>query len=134
MALSAALRELVALRAKQRCEYCLLHQRHSVKSHHGDHIIPRKHGGSDELDNLAWSCFLCNSAKGSEVAAYDPLTGQLVAIYNPRTDLWAEHFQIDEGTIMGITPIGRVTVMVLQLNRSDRVEVRRLLGEAELYP
>jgi 5-methylcytosine-specific restriction endonuclease McrA len=94
MALSTVLRKLVEQRADGHCEYCLLHQDYSIKSHHADHIIPRKHGGNDELDNLAWSCFLCNSAKGSEVAAYDPHTGQLVALYNPRVDLWTEHLKL----------------------------------------
>ncbi|MEZ4619633.1 MAG: HNH endonuclease signature motif containing protein [Caldilineaceae bacterium] len=134
MSLSEELREIISKRADYRCEYCLLHQDHSVKAHHGDHIIPRKHGGTDDLDNLAWSCFLCNSAKGSEVGAYDPLTGQLVPVYNPRTDDWNEHFQLSDGKIVGLTPVGRVTEMVLLLNREDRINSRRLLMEINLYP
>ena len=134
MALSATDRELVAQRAHYRCEYCLLHQDHSAKSHHTDHIIPRKHGGSDEHNNLAWACFLCNSAKSSEVAAYDQETGQLIAIFNPRTDTWSEHFYTKDGVIEGITAKGRVTAMVLQLNRTDRVETRRILSRIDLYP
>ena len=134
MALSNAVRQLIAKRADYRCEYCLLHQDYSVKGHHGDHIIPQKHGGGDDLNNLAWACFLCNSAKGSEVAAYDPVTGQLVAVYNPRTEVWTEHFLLDNGMVVGVTPTGRVTVMVLQINRADRVEVRRLLAAVERYP
>ena len=134
MPLSDELREVIAKRADYRCEYCLLHQAHSVKTHHADHIIPRKHGGSDELANLAWSCFLCNSAKGSEVGAYDPLTGQLVPVYNPRTDVWNDPFRLNDGNIIGTTPVGRVTEMVLLLNRKERVEARRLLMEIDLYP
>jgi len=29
-----------------------------------EHIIPRNHGGSNEIENLAISCFGCNSLKG----------------------------------------------------------------------
>lgn len=29
-----------------------------------EHIVPRTHGGTDELDNLAIACFGCNSGKG----------------------------------------------------------------------
>ena len=29
-----------------------------------EHIVPRNHGGTDELDNLAIACARCNSEKG----------------------------------------------------------------------
>ncbi len=29
-----------------------------------EHIVPKNHGGSDELDNLAIACARCNSEKG----------------------------------------------------------------------
>ena len=29
-----------------------------------DHIVPRKHGGTDALDNLQLLCGACNSTKG----------------------------------------------------------------------
>ena len=30
-----------------------------------DHIIPRKHGGTDDPDNLQALCWLCNANKGA---------------------------------------------------------------------
>jgi len=132
MAISDAQRRRVSQRANGRCEYCLLHQEHSVKKHEPDHIIPRKHGGPDSDDNLAWSCFLCNRSKGSEVAAYDTETGQLVPLFNPQKQIWQEHFSMKMGEIIAHTAVGRVTILVLQLNRPRRVEARRLLMQDEL--
>lgn len=134
MSISRTQRQRLARRAQYRCEYCLLHQDYSIKSHHADHLIPRKHGGDDSDDNLAWACFICNGAKGSEVAAYDRATGQLAPLYNPRKQVWHEHFFIEDGEIIAHTACGRVTILVLQLNRADRVEVRKILMELGLYP
>lgn len=134
MAITSTQREHVAVRAHYRCEYCRLHQDYSIKSHQCDHIIPRKHGGDDSVENLAWACFLCNGSKSSEVAAYDPETGQLIPVFNPRLNDWHTHFYIEDGLIIARTAIGRVTVMVLQFNRPDRVEARKVLYDVGLYP
>ncbi len=31
-----------------------------------DHVLPRKRGGGDEIENLVPSCFACNSSKTSK--------------------------------------------------------------------
>lgn len=134
MTLSPALKQQVSERATQRCEYCLLHEEHSIKRHEPDHIIPKKHGGEDSLENLAWSCFQCNRFKGSEVAAFDSETGELTPLFNPRRNEWKEHFSIDDGTIVPKSRIGRVTVLVLQLNRPGRIGVRAKLMQPGHYP
>jgi len=36
----------------------------SLITFHIEYIIPRQHGGDDQLDNLALSCPWCNRAKG----------------------------------------------------------------------
>lgn len=134
MAISQAQKEHLSERANNRCEYCLLHENHSAKKHEPDHIIPKKHNGKDNLDNLAWACFQCNRYKGSEVAAFDPQTGNLTALFNPRRDNWDSHFYIEAGSIKAKTEIGRVTELILQLNRPTRVQVRLSLIKARLYP
>lgn len=134
MALSRPLRQFVANRANGRCEYCRLHQDYSVKKHEVDHIIPKKHGGSNARENLAWTCFHCNRYKGSEVGAFDRQTGQLVPLFNPRTQTWDDHFLLDAGRIIPRTDVGRVTVLVLQLNRPARIQLRKLLAETRFYP
>jgi hypothetical protein len=92
-----------------------------------EHIIPRTRGGSDDESNLWLSCSLCNRYKGSQTAGVDPLDGSLVALFNPRAQIWGEHFcwSSDGTLILGVTSIGRATVEVLRLNNELAVEVRR---------
>lgn len=134
MPVSIAQRQRTAERAGYRCEYCRLHQDQAIKRHEPDHITPRKHGGGDSDENLAWACFHCNRSKGSEVGALDSETGQLVPIFNPRRQTWMDHFVLDGVDIRPLTAVGRVTVLVLQLNRPGRLEVREVLRQAGLYP
>jgi 5-methylcytosine-specific restriction endonuclease McrA len=56
-----------------------------------DHIIALEHRGSSDPSNLALSCWICNGNKGSDVASFDKM-GELSRLYNPRSDIWAEHF------------------------------------------
>ena len=130
---SPAVREQVRQRAGARCEYCRKPENAGMYPFHVEHIIALKHGGSSDLDNLAWSCFLCNVAKGSDVAAYDEDTGNLTPLYNPRTQTWDQHFEMDGSEIVGKTPVGRVTVRLLRMNRPEQVETRRPLIEVGLW-
>ena len=111
-------------RAGNRCEYCHIHQQHYIITFHVEHIVSQQHhGGSDEA-NLALACHFCNRYKGPNLAGMDPTTGELTRLFNPRTDTWSQHFQIQAGRIIGLTPVGRTTVYVLNMNRPDRVRVR----------
>jgi hypothetical protein len=74
--MDAAVRELVRERAGNRCEYCRLRQDHTPFVLQIEHIIARKHGGGDELSNLALACDRCNLHKGSDLTAIDPETKQ----------------------------------------------------------
>jgi hypothetical protein len=95
-----------------------------------DHVRAQKHGGLTEFGNLALSCLPCNSYKGPNVAGYDPESGEIVALFNPRTDQWARHFAWDGPTLIGKTSMARVTIAVLRINAPERVEHRRLLLDA----
>ncbi len=103
------LREQVA----ERAEYCLLPQRDSLYTHEVDHIIPIKHRGETTIDNLCLACLDCNRNKGSDFASFDPHSGAIVPLYNPREDAWEAHFQLDGGRITPLSNIGRVTTFVL---------------------
>lgn len=107
--LPAAVRLQVKQRANFCCEYCRIPEGFSFYEHQIDHIRSLKHRGSDELSNLACACFDCNNAKGSDIAGYDDDTSQIVALYNPRTQTWSDHFGLDGAVIVGLTSIGRVT-------------------------
>lgn len=130
----ARLRDQAQQRAGGRCEYCMIHEDDVLLSHEPDHIIAHKHGGQTSLENIAWACFLCNRFKGSDIASVDPDTGKVVRLFHPRTDVWKEHFELDEGHIAGRTPYGRATVYVLQMNRPECIETRRHLAAAGRYP
>jgi 5-methylcytosine-specific restriction endonuclease McrA len=98
--MDAAVREFVRERAGNRCEYCLLEQKHlPFSTFQVEHIIPRKHGGDDAPVNPALACDRCNSHKGTNLTGIDPETGEIVPLCNPRQHLWEEHFRLSDVTI-----------------------------------
>lgn len=124
--MDAALRKLVRDRAADRCEYCRLPQHAIDSTFHVEHIRARQHGGTDASDNLALACDRCNLFKGPNLVSIDPLTQQIVPLYHPRDDAWDEHFVLRGSLIEGLTPTGRATVELLQMNAWRR---RKLRGE-----
>lgn len=128
------LRRLVIERARECCEYCLLHQADAAYPHEIDHLIALKHGGLTILLNLVYACLKCNRKKGSDLSAIDPIDGVLVPLFNPRVQDWSEHFTLAGAFIVGQTQTGRATVNLLQLNEETRLERRRALMMAGRYP
>jgi|SRR5947208_3738620 len=124
---SAELRRLVRERAHNCCEYCGVPESMTLACHEIDHVIAEKHSGPTVADNLAISCALCNSRKGTDLSSVDPETGGIVLLYNPRLDKWADHFRLTAARIEPLTPTGRATARLLQLNHPDRIEERALL-------
>ena len=122
------LRELVRLRAGNRCEYCRIRQEHvPLTKLQVEHIIARQHSGDDDLSNLALACDRCNLHKGPNLTSIDPATGEIVPLFHPRRDHWDEHFRWDGSEIVGLTPKGRTTIRLLQLNDSRRLRLRTTL-------
>lgn len=118
-------RVIVRERACNRCEYCQRRQETSPLFRlQIEHIIPIKHGGGNELSNLALACAECNLKKSSDLAGLDPRTKTLTPLFNPRRDQWNEHFEWDRLQIRGLTDVGRTTVRVLDLNSPERLRVR----------
>ena len=113
--ISASLRSEVRERAEQRCEYCLLHESQAFFPHEPDHLIALKHGGETVSANLALACFDCNRFKGSDIASIDEVSGELVGLFNPRTQQWLDHFSLEGGHIIPLTPVGRVTASLLPI-------------------
>ncbi len=131
---SADLRRQVVIRSSNRCEYCLIHQEDAIAAHQIDHVIAEKHGGATSLENLALSCVLCNRRKASDLSSLDSENDRVTPLFNPRTQLWPEHFLIDDDCIVGLTPVGRTTVHFLQLNSDQRVAERRDLINCDRFP
>ena len=121
--------ELIWSRANKRCEYCRFFSELAWLPFQVDRIIAEKHSGSTIAENLALSCFYCNSFKGPNIAGIDPEGAPDVAVqlFHPRRDEWAAHFHWNGPYLTGITPTGRATVAVLRINEPDVVELRRLL-------
>ena len=132
---SAGLRREVIERAGGCCEYCLFATQDRPIDYAIDHVIAVKHGGPTHLDNLCLSCYWCNSYKGSDLSSVDWDKGtDIVPLFNPRTQLWDEHFELNGVRIVSLTAVGRVTVFLLQLNAIERIKERRLLIELGVYP
>ena len=131
MSLDRATRRLVRQRAADRCEYCQRLQSDSLLIPlQIEHILPHKHGGGDEVDNLALACAECNLHKGSDLSGIDPESNQMTRLFDPRRDDWNEHFVWQGVRIAGSTATGRTTVRVLQMNAPVRIKVRLVTRRA----
>jgi 5-methylcytosine-specific restriction endonuclease McrA len=128
------LRRQVRERAKGRCEYCLLHEETAIFRFEPDHIIAEKHRGATSLENLAWSCGLCNRYKGTDISSVDPVTNAIVPLFNPRCQQWRRHFRLNGPCIEPLTVSGRATEAILQLNHKQRITQRLALMAAGKYP
>jgi hypothetical protein len=133
--MKASIRALVRSRARRRCEYCRLHEDDlPAFPFHVEHILPIKHGGTDDPKTLAWSCHYCNLAKSSNLSGRDVETGRIVQLFNPRRQRWKRHFTWDGAVLTGLTPRGRATIAVMNINTPHRIDLRELLIEAGLFP
>jgi hypothetical protein len=122
------LRQLVIERANCRCEYCGLSQAGQEATFHIDHIIPLA-GGETTPDNLALARVSCSLHKSARQIVEDSVTGEKVNIFNPRQQVWKEHFCWDGVRVVGLTATGRGMIDALQMNRSIILSIR---GEEEL--
>lgn len=132
--MDAALVQFVRQRAGNCCEYCQMPQDFDDSPFEIDHIVALKHNGPTVARNLALSCLHDNSHKGSNIAGLDPRTRKLTPLFNPRRHKWDRHFRWQGAYLIGRTPIGRVTVAVLNINDPLRVELRKGLIEEGLFP
>ena len=132
--MDSAVRTRVRQRAGERCEYCHLRQQHvPFWPLQIEHIIPKKHNGTDAEENLALACVRCNLGKSSNLSGIDSETGDIVSLFNPREQDWNEHFGFRGAEIVGLTPIGRATVHVLNMNEPHRLRLRvELLAAGEM--
>ena len=132
--IDSATRSLVVARAENRCEYCRLPQTVYEATFQVDHIVATQHKSDDSIENLALSCPRCNRKKGPNLAGIDPATQTVHRIFNPRTDVWTEHFQWNGPLVVGITACGRATVAVLKLNQDERMTLRQSLIDEGRFP
>ncbi len=132
--LAEEIRRVVADRAEHLCEYCLIHEEDTFFGCEVDHIISVKHGGSSELDNLAYACVFCNRRKGSDIGSILERTGDFIRFFNPRVHRWGEHFRLEGSVIQPRTQVGEVTSRIMGFNQSDRLLERETLMAVGRYP
>lgn len=123
-----ALRRLVIQRADDRCEYCGISQVGQVATFHIDHVVPVVAAGETIAENLALACVSCSLRKGARQTLEDLETGEVVSIFNPRQQVWKEHFAWQGVQVIGLTATGRATLQALDLNRATMLAIR---GEEE---
>ena len=133
---SRELRRRLVAEARGRCAYC-----HTLTAVTGarlvvGHIIPEAAGGRTVLDNLCLACHSYNEFKGTQLRAYDPLTGKHVRVFHPRQDRWRDHFRWspDGSELAGITPTDRARLLALKMNHPLLVEARRLWVAVGWHP
>lgn len=126
------MRRTVIERARKCCEYCRLTCELQIGGFELDHVIPQSRGGPALLDNLALACPHCNQKKLDHIDGIDPESGELVSLFNPRSQNWEDHFEWSFDlpiALVGKTPCGRATVQRLNLNHPEMQRVRSLLAE-----
>ena len=132
--ISKKVRSLVISRAGNRCEYCRVLDYLVGFDYHIEHIIGIQHGGTDDLSNLAYACSYCNWKKGPNLSTILYVGGELIPLYNPRSQNWFDHFEVKRGEIIALSTIAEGTIKLLELNQSSRVEARFEMLIAGCYP
>jgi hypothetical protein len=127
---------IVALRAEYRCEYWRAPQAVFNLPLEVEHILPLALGGPDASANLALACRSCNLYKAAHTSGHDATQDARVRLFNPREDRWDEHFQVDleNGDILGISPVGRATVFRLRMNHAGQASARQQWMRLGLFP
>lgn len=120
-------------RANFRCEYCQTPQLAIGQAMHVEHIIP---DGGDDLINLCLACPSCNLSKAQAISAPDPISGDIVSLFNARQQQWSDHYEWrEDGKIVaGKTSIGRATISRLKMNQLRVVEARNIWIIAGIHP
>lgn len=101
-----------------------------------EHLNPIANGGETIEENLWLACRECNAHKATKTEAVDNLTGKTVKLFNPRQQIWNEHFEFSEDStqIIGKTATGRATVEALQINNIYQTTARLAWSETSKFP
>jgi len=126
------MRTEVRRRSEGLCEYCLLRELDLGRTFHLDHVIAEKHEGPTDDHNLSNCCPDCNRRKGSDIATI--VKGAMVRLFNPRIDVWSDHFLLDGAFIRPQTDVGEGTIRLLGLNDRFRIAIRHALMAEGRFP
>lgn len=122
MSLTDIIKQTVRERAGFACEYCGVTEQSAGGELTLDHFKPKSANGTDELENLIYSCIRCNLYK-SDFWSEDTNEPQL---WNPRQEPAEIHVWLaDDGRLFPLTETGEFTIRKLKLNRPQLIEYRR---------
>ncbi len=124
MSVSTEKREATRLAYTYCCGYCGLSETDIGSKLDIDHYQPTKHNGTDDLDNLVYTCPACNRFKGE----YWPQEGDPDSFYllHPDENDVSSHIVLmPNGRLAGITPRGWFHLRWLHLNRPQSIARRR---------
>jgi hypothetical protein len=125
MAVSAEVRAAVRAVFGGRCGYCGVSEMSVGGELEIDHHHPQAAGGSDDIDNLVYTCTACNRFKGGYAPARD--APESLRLLHPRRDNMVAHIaETVHGRLLGLTPRGWFHIRRLHLNRPQLVELRHL--------
>lgn len=118
------------------CEYCRSQAKYAVDPLVIEHIQPVSRGCETTAENLALSCQTCNNCKYIKTEAVGPATNLIAPLFHPRQMSWEEHFawNDDATQMLGLTPIGRATIALMQTNRDSLKNIRRVLAIMNEHP
>ena len=111
-----------------------MHQSLQGGTFHIDHIVPLADGGTDGADNLCLACPGCNLHKSDRRFGFDRESGVNAPLFNPRKQIWSEHFRWTAWEAFGTTSTGRVTIEILEMNADRRILIRRAEQLFGLFP
>ena len=118
MTISAGVRRMVRQRAGHACEYCEVSETQVGGELTIDHFRPRAHGGTDDADNLLYSCHRCNQYK----ADYWPVNAGDPVLWNPHYDPRSAHLvELPDGLFLHSQPPAHS-------QRSDYASIARRLS------
>jgi 5-methylcytosine-specific restriction endonuclease McrA len=134
--LPVELRRLLETADDHQCAYCQTTQGNTGQPMVLDHIVPEMKGGKTEFANLCFACRRCNEFKGSTTHLQDLVTEEIVPLFNPRQQKWSDHFAWDGQGIhlVGLSPVGRVTVIALNMNNELIIDSRRRWASVGWHP
>ena len=125
---SAELRRHVRAQFANCCAYCRTAEALTATSFEFEHIVPLSAGGTTTINNVCFSCPMCNRFKSDHVCAVDPVSEESVPLFHPQQNHWADHFSWndDYSEVVGLTSRGRATVIALKMNRILMIRIRRM--------
>ena len=81
-----------------------------------------------------WLALNAIAKKGTDIGSRKNPKGKFIRLFNPRTDIWHNHFELNWAIVRPKTDIGEITVKMLGFNDDFRMAFREYLMLIGIYP